>query len=108
MVALDGLKPSVASWTPSPYENLLISERIIDDELTWTVVGPNGQASFTAEKPKLLSKSPAPTVRPLKKVTTNKNGESKEENNFLHQSFEKHNILFMTFNLKDKDKPDKP
>ena len=104
MVASDGLKPSTSSWTPSTYENLLISERIINDELTWTVVGANGHASFTAEKPKLLSKSPAPTVRPLKKLTKTKNGESKEEINILRESFNKHNNLFTKFNLKDKNK----
>jgi hypothetical protein len=108
MVASDGFKPSVASWNPSPYENLLISKRIINDELTWTVVGADGHASFTAEKPKLLSKSPAPTVTPLKKLTKTNKGESKEEINILRKNFNKHNKLFMTFNLKDKDKPDKP
>ena len=107
MVASDGFKPSVASWNPSPYENLLISERIINDELTWTVVGANGHASFTAEKPKLLSKSPAPTVRPLKKLTKTKDGESKEEINILRESFNKYNKTFMKFNLKAKDNPNK-
>ena len=107
MVASDGLKPSTSSWTPSTYENLLISERIINDELTWTVVGQDGHASFTAEKPKLLSKSPAPTVRPLKKLTKTKDGESKEEINILRESFNKYNKTFMKFNLKAKDNPNK-
>ena len=96
MVASDGFKPSVASWNPSPYENLLISERIINDELTWTVVGADGHASFTAEKPKLLSKSPAPTVRPLKKLTKTKNGESKEEIKFKSNNYNAY-IHFVDF-----------
>ena len=94
MVASDGYKPSVASWTPSPYEDLLISERIINDELTWNIVGANGHASFKAMKPKLLSKSPAPTVRPLKKLTKTNNGESKEEINFLREQFERNIKMF--------------
>ena len=108
MVASDGLKPSVASWSPSPNENLLISERIINNTRTWTVVGANGHASFSAEKPKLLSKSPAPTERPLKKLTSPTKGESKENINFLRERFNKFNKTFMNFNLKDQDKPDKP
>ena len=39
MVASDGFKPSVASWSPNPSENLLISESIINNTRTWTVVG---------------------------------------------------------------------
>ena len=107
MVASDGLKPSVASWSPSPSENLLISESIFNNTRTWTVVGANGHASFSAEKPKLLSKSPAPTERPLKKLTSPTKGESKENINFLRERFNKFNKTFSNFNLKDQDKPNK-
>ena len=96
MVASDGYKPSVASWNPSPNENLLISELLINETLTWTIVGANGHASFMAQKPKLLSKSPALTERPLKKLTTTKNGESKEETNFLRERLWKFNKTFST------------
>jgi hypothetical protein len=40
-------------------------------------------------------------------LTKTKDGESKEEINILRESFNKNNKLFMKFNLKDKDKPDK-
>ena len=97
MVASHGLKPSVASWNPSLNENLLILERIINNTRTWTVVGANGHASFSAEKPKLLSKSPAPTERPLKKLTSPIKGESKENINFLRERINKFNKTFMIF-----------
>ena len=107
MVASDGLKPSVASWSPSPNENLLISERIINNTRTWTVVGANGHASFSAEKPKLLSKSPAPTERPLKKLTKPTDGESKDNINYLRERFERFNKTFSNIKLKAKDSPNK-
>ena len=105
MVASDGLKPSVGSWSPSPSENLLISESIINNTRTWTVVGANGHASFSAEKPKLLSKSPAPTERPLKKLTKPTDGESKDNINYLRERFERFNKTFTNIKLKAKDSP---
>ena len=66
---------------------------------------PIGHASFTAEKPKTLSKSPALTERPLKKLTSTNNVESKEDINYLRERFDKYNKTFPTITFNGKTSP---